>query len=102
MNDIETTYLNTLGRVKHLDNHHPTYSRKRLKQKVLFESPHLKSVLQIDRTKSAVLYSPEVCDEDMMNIALSNDPADLHNMKLVYSAVNIVCNTIATFFFFLQ
>ncbi len=40
------------------------------------------SVLQKDRRKPAVLYSPEACEEEMVHTAITSN--DMDKMKLVY------------------
>ena len=74
IDDIETTYINMLGGTEASDNHVPTFTRKWLKNKILSELSRVKSVLQKDRRKTAVLYSLEACEEEMVHTAItSND-----------------------------
>ena len=61
----KTTYVNMLGS-ETLENHVPAFNRKWLKERILTDLPHLKSIRQKDRRKSAVIYSPEACDEEMV------------------------------------
>ncbi|KAL8604465.1 hypothetical protein ACOMHN_042294 [Nucella lapillus] len=72
MDDIETTYVNMLGS-ETLENHVPAINRKWLKERILTDLPHLKSIRQKDRRKSAVIYSPEACDEEMIHDAMTAD-----------------------------
>ena len=97
MNDIETTYLNILGGFEQLDKHHPAYCRRWLKEKVLSELPHLASVLSKERRKSSVLYSPEACDEDMVDLVLNDQRANLYDMEGVYKTAKLVRKSIAEF-----
>lgn len=59
--------------------------------------PHLKSVLQKDRRKSAVLYSPDACEEDMVHAAMTTDEDDESNMKAIYKVAQVIRKSIATF-----
>lgn len=58
--------------------------------------PHLKSIPQKDHRKSAVIYSPEACDEEMVPDAMTADD-DEKNMKTIYKAAQVIRKSIATF-----
>jgi len=88
MDDIETTYVNMLGS-ETLENHVPAFNRKWLKERILTDLPHLKSIRQKDRRKSAVIYSPEACDEEMVHDAMTADD-DEKNMKTIYKAAQVI------------
>ena len=60
MEDIENTYVNMLGGAEALANHNPPYIRQWLKDKILSELPNVKSALQKNRRKPALLYCPDV------------------------------------------
>ena len=96
MEDLETTYVNILGNVG-LDNHVPTFNRKWLKEQILSALPHLKSCLQKDRRKSAILYSPEACEDSMVHSALENRDDGEEKMKTLYCAAQLVRRSIANF-----
>ncbi|KAL8597167.1 hypothetical protein ACOMHN_050503 [Nucella lapillus] len=95
MDDIETRYVNMLGS-ETLENHVPAFNRKWLKERILTDLPHLKSIRQKDRRKSAVIYSPEACDEEMVHDAMTADD-DEKNMKTIYKAAQVIRKSIATF-----
>jgi len=56
IDDIETAYTRMLG-PDGMENHFPAFTRWWLKEKILTELPSVKSVLQKNRRKPAVLYS---------------------------------------------
>ena len=93
--DIETTYINMLGGTEASDNHVPTFTRKWLKNIILSELPRVKSVLQKDRRKPAVLYSPEACEEEVVQAAITSN--DMDKMKLVYQYAHQVRGSIENF-----
>ena len=95
IDDIETTYINMLGGIEALENHVPTFTRKWLKNKILSELPKVKSVLQKNRRKPAVLYSPEACEEEMVHTAITSN--DMDQMKLVYKSPQQVRGSIENF-----
>lgn len=95
MADIEITYINMFDR-KSLDNHSPTFSRQWLKEKILSELNHVRSVLQKDRRKCAILYSLEACEEEMVHSAMCEDDG-MEGMKAIYRAAQIVRKSITTF-----
>jgi len=70
MDEIEETYMSMLGGSKEAQKHTPTLTRQWLKDKIFQELPSVKSVRQKDRRKPSVLYCPEACEEDMVNIAM--------------------------------
>jgi len=70
MDEIEETYMSMLGGSEEAQKHTPTLTRQWLKDKILQELPSVKSVRQKDRRKPSVLYCPEACEEDMVNIAM--------------------------------
>jgi len=88
IDDIERTYINMLGGTEALENHVRTVTRKLLKKIILSELPRVKFVLQKDRRKSGVLYSPEACEEEMVNTAITSN--DMGKMKLVYQCAHQV------------
>lgn len=97
MDDIETTYVNMLG-PEGLKYHVPAFNRKWLKERILTDLPHLNSVLQKDRRKSAVLYSPKACHQSMVHTAMTtDDDRDDSNMKTIYKAAQVIRKSIATF-----
>lgn len=95
MDDIETTYVN-MFRSDVLENHVPAFNSKLLKEKILTNPPHLKSIRQKDRRKSAVLYSPEACDEEMVHEAMTADD-DEKNMMIIKKAAQVIRKSFATF-----
>ena len=96
MDAIETTYLNILG-ADGLENHSPAFTRKWLKAKILTELPSVKSVLQTDRRKSAVLYSPDACEESMVHCATASDDDGVTQMKAIYKSAQVIRKLIADF-----
>lgn len=72
MDDIETTYGNMFG-TEGLENHPLSFSRKWLKEKIVAELPYVKSVLQKNRAKPAVLYCPAAYEEDLVHPVLTSD-----------------------------
>ena len=97
MEDIETTYINMLG-TDGVENHVPAYTRKWLKNYILKALPHLKSCLQENRRKSAVLYFPQACEDGMVHSAMKNFGDDEENMKTLYKAVQVLRKSIENFF----
>ena len=89
MEDIETTYVNLLGGKDALEHHVPTFSRKWLKNRILQALPNVRSVLQKNRRKSSILYSPETCEEDMVNASITNDDT-MDHMDAIYKAAMLV------------
>ncbi len=75
-----------LGGTEALENHVPTFTRKWLKNKILSELPRVKSILQKDKRKPAVLYSPEAYEEEMVHTAITSN--DMNKMKLVYQCAH--------------
>jgi len=52
--------------------------------------PSVKSVRQNDRRQPSVLYCPEACEEDMVNITMvQNYQSEMDNMKMLYKTANI-------------
>ena len=96
MDDIETPYVNMLGK-EGLENHVPTFNRKWLKEKTLNALPHLKSCLQKNRRKSAVLYSLEVCEESMVHSATESNGDEEDNIQTIYNAAQVIRKSIANF-----
>uniref|UniRef100_UPI00358E794E uncharacterized protein n=1 Tax=Myxine glutinosa TaxID=7769 RepID=UPI00358E794E len=96
MDDIETTYVNMLG-AEGLDHHYPAFTRRWLKEMILTELPTVKSVLQKNRRKSAVLYSPDACEEDMVHAAITSEEDDVKNMKAIYKSAHAIRKSIADF-----
>ena len=96
MEHIETTYVNMLG-TEGLDNHVPTFNRKWLKEKIINALPHLESCLQIDRRKSAFLYSPKACEESMVHSAMESHGDEEYNMQTIYRAAQVIRKSIANF-----
>lgn len=96
MDGIETTYVNMLG-TEGLENHSPSFSRKWLKEKSLAELPHVKSVLQKNRAKPAVLYCPAACEEDLVHSVLTSDENVLDDMKTIFRAAQIIRRSITNF-----
>ncbi|XP_069603021.1 uncharacterized protein [Ranitomeya imitator] len=94
--DIETTYLNMLG-IEGVENHKPTFTRKWLKEIIMNALPHLKSCLSKNRRESAVLYSPEACEEIMVNSAMECRSDDADNMQTIYKAAQLIRKSIANF-----
>ena len=82
---------------KALENHEPAFTRKWLKERILTALPHLKYVLQKDRRESAVLYSPEACEEEMVHAAMATDEDDESIMKAIYKEAHVIRKSIATF-----
>lgn len=96
MVDIETTYVNMLG-AEAMENHVPTFNRKWLKDMILNALPHLKSCLQKNRRKSAVLYSPNACQDSMVNSAMESHCVVADNMQTIYKAAQVIRKSIAIF-----
>ena len=65
--DIENIYVSMLHLTgtEALENHSPAFTRQWLKDRILSELPHVKSVRQRNMRSPAVLYCPEACDADM-------------------------------------
>ncbi|XP_077149149.1 uncharacterized protein LOC143810148 [Ranitomeya variabilis] len=59
--------------------------------------PHLKSCLSKNRRESAVLYSPEACEEIMVNSAMECRSDDADNMQTIYKAAQLIRKSIANF-----
>jgi len=95
MEDIETTYVNMLD-PDDFEGHVPPFSRKWLKEKILTELPHLKSVRPNVR-KPAVIYSPHVCEEDLVNMQMTIDMEEENSMKNIYKAAKQMRKSIETF-----
>ena len=70
MDEIEETYMSMLGGSEEAQKHTPTLTRQWLKDKIFQELRSVKSVRQKDRRNPSVLYCPEACEEDMVNIAM--------------------------------
>lgn len=96
MEDIEATYRNMLGD-NGVENHIPNLTRQWLKDKILSELPSVKSVLQTNRRKPSLLYSPAACEEEMVNIAISSDNSDIDNMKTIFNAAKLIRKSIVDF-----
>ena len=96
MEDIETTYINMLG-TDSVENHVPAYMYT-LKNYILKALPHLKSCLQENRRRSAVLYFPQACEEGMLHSAMKIFGDDEENMKTLYKAAQVLRKTIENFF----
>lgn len=96
MEEIETTYINLLGGKEALEHHVPTFSRKWLKDRILQALPNLRSVLPKNRRKSAILYSLETCEEDMVNASITNDDT-MDHMDAIYKAALLVRKSIENF-----
>ena len=73
------------------------FYRKWLKEKILNALPHLKSSLQENRRKSAVLYSPEACEESMVRSAMETHGDEEDNMQTIYRAAQVIRKSIANF-----
>ena len=80
-----------------MENHFPAFTRWWLKEKILTELPSVKSVLQKNRRKPAVLYSPDACEEDMIHSVITSDDNDMDNMKTIFKAAQIIRKSIADF-----
>ena len=96
IDDIETTYANMIG-AEGMRNHSPAFSRQWLKEKILAQLPNVRSVLQTNRRKPAVLYSPAACEEDLVNSAITSDDDDINSMKAIFQAAQVLRKTIAGF-----
>jgi len=95
MEEIETTYVNLLGGKDALEHHVPSFSRKWLKDRILQALPNLRSVLPKNRRKSAILYSLETYEEDMVNDITNDNTMD--NMDVIYKAASLVRQSIENF-----
>lgn len=95
MDDIETTYLNLIGS-EVLETHKPAFSRKWLKERILTDLPHLVSV-RPNRKKTAVLYSPDACEEDMVTTTMTAGKEEENSMRTIYKAAQVIRKSIATF-----
>ena len=95
MDDIEATYMSMIGE-EGMANHFPAFTRQWLKDKICTELPSVKSVLQKDRRKSAVVYSPDACNEDMLHSVIKGD-YDLNDMKTIFKAAQIIRKTMSDF-----
>ena len=81
MDDVERVYRNMLEDV--IAHHFLVFSRKWLKERILDELPAVKSVLPKDCRKSAVLYNPTACEEEMVHSLISDD-GDTDSMKMMF------------------
>ena len=98
MDDIERTYIAMLGGSKEAKKHKPTLTRKWLKSTIIQELPTVKSVRQRDRTKPSVLYCPEACEEDMVNMAiLQGHASESNSMKMLFKTAMIIRRSIVNF-----
>ena len=70
MDVLERTYIAMLGGSDKAKKHTSTLTRKWLKEKILSELPTLKSVRQKGRGTPSILYSPDACEEDMVNTSM--------------------------------
>ena len=61
------------------------------------ELPSVKSVLQKNRKKSAILFSPVACEEDMVHSIIAQDENDMDIMKAILKAAQIIRKSIASF-----
>ncbi|KAJ8364290.1 hypothetical protein SKAU_G00131210 [Synaphobranchus kaupii] len=80
-----------------MENHFPAFTRVWLKDKILTELPSVKSVLQKNRRKPAVLYSLDACEEDMVHSGITSDDNDMDNMKTIFKTAQIIRKSIADF-----
>jgi len=86
------------GGSEEAQKHTPTLTRQWLKDKILQELPSVKSVRQKDRRKPSVLYCPEACEEDMVNIAMVQDyESEMDNMKMLYKTAKLIRRRIVEF-----
>lgn len=92
MKGIETTYVNLLG-TEGFENHVPTFNRKWMKNKIFDSLPHLKSC----RRKAAVLYSPEACEEIMVNSTMDRHGDEEDDMQTIYRAAQVIRKSITNF-----
>ena len=98
MDVIEKTYISMLGGSDEVQKHIPTLTRQWLKDKILSELPTVKSVRQKDRRKSAVLYCPKACEEDMVYCSLmKNDNSEMENTMMIHKTAKLVRNSITKF-----
>jgi len=80
-----------LGGSEEAQKHTPTLTRQWLKDKILQELPSVKSVRQKDRRKPSVLYCPEACEEDMVDIAMVPCyESEMDNMKMLYKTKIVI------------
>jgi hypothetical protein len=89
MDDIENACV--------LFYHTPTFSWQWLKDKILNEIPHVKSVMQKIRRMPAVLYYPTARDEYMVHSVLTSDSEDMNIMKTEFTAAQTIWNAITLF-----
>ena len=94
MDLIETAYKQMMG--NYTENHYPVFTRRWLKQYILSELPAVKSVLQKDRKKPALLYNPTACEEDIVHSVITG-ASNMENMKTVFKAAQIIRQSITNF-----
>ena len=96
--DIENTYVSMLllGGTEALENHSPAFTRQWLKDRILSELPHVKSVRQRNMRSPAVLYYPEACDADMLQTAIRTAD-DTESMKHFYQTARLLRQRIEQF-----
>lgn len=98
MDAIETTYISMLGGRDEAQKHTPTLTRQWLKDKIISELPHVKSVRQKDRRKPSVLYNPEACEEDMVHDFMIQDEAsEMDDTRTMYKAAKLIRKSIDVF-----
>ena len=96
--DIENTYVSMLhlGGTETLENHSPAFTRQWLKDRILSELPHVKSVRQRNKRSPAFLYCPEASDEDMLQTA-TRTADDTESMKNLYQSAILLRQRIEQF-----
>ena len=96
--DIENTYVSMLhvGGTEALKNHSPAFTRQWLKDRILSELPHVKSVRPRNMRSPAVLYCPEACDADMVQTAIRTAD-DTDSMKNLYQSARLLRQRIEQF-----
>ena len=96
--DIENTYVSMLhfGGTESLEDHSPAFTRQWLKDRILSELPHVKSVRQINMRSPAVLYCPEACDADMLQSAIRTAD-DTESMTNIYQSARLLRQRIEQF-----
>lgn len=96
MGDVKNTYVNMLGGAESLTTHEPVFTRQWLRDRIQAELPGVKSVLQSNRRKPAVLHCPDDCEAKMVQHVITSD--NTNNMKTLYRTAKLVRKSTEGFF----
>ena len=96
--DIDNTYVSMLhlGGTEALENHSPAFTRQWLKDRILSELPHVKSVRQRNMRSPAFLYCPEACDAGMLQTAIITAD-DTESITNLYQSARLIRQRIEQF-----